>query len=259
LKKSPNYCIEGTLIGAFGPAALNFTVEALQPSSGMSSGGGMFTVPPNGMTGPDGKFRVCDLSPGTYRLTAMDSSPGSQQMPSNFAIGNVVISDRDLQNVRIPLSPGLPLEGEVVWDGTPPEQPVTTKVSVSLQPLSRNPITNAERPNARPDIPGTFSFPSLVMADYGVRTLLNAPGLYVKDVTYAGNSVLHEPLRLGSAIQGAGLRVVVARDGATIGARVTDKDGNPVPAIAVLVMPADVRSEAILQSVLVTGETDQTG
>jgi uncharacterized protein (DUF2141 family) len=259
LKKSQNYCMEGTLVGPFGPAALNFTVEALQPSSGMSSVGGMFTVPPNGITGPDGKFRICDLSPGIYRLAAMDTSPGSQQMPSNLAIGNVAISDRDLQNVRIPLSPGLPLEGEVVWDGTPPEQPVTTKVSVSLDPLSRNPITNAERPNARVDIPGTFSFPSLVMADYGVRTLVNAPGLYVKDVTYAGHSVLHEPLRLGSAVSGAGMRVIMARDGATLGVRVTDKDGNPVPAIPVLVMPADVPSEAILQRFLVTGETDQSG
>jgi hypothetical protein len=259
LKKSPNYCMEGTLVGAFGPAALGFTIEGLAPSSGMSSGGGMFTVPPTGMTGPDGKFRICDLSPGTYRLAALDGNPGNQQMPANFAIGNVVVSDRDLQNVKIPLASGLPLEGEVVWDGAAPEGPSTTKVTISLQPLLRNPLTNGERPYARPDIPGTFSFPSLVMADYGIRALVNAPGLYVKDVTYAGNSVLHEPLRLGSAMPGAGLRVIVARDGATLGARVTDKDGNPVPAIPVLVMSADVRSEAILQSVLVTGETDQSG
>jgi protocatechuate 3,4-dioxygenase beta subunit len=258
LKKTQNYCIEGTLMGALGPAALNFSIEALQPSSGVSSGGGMFVVVPNGVTGPDGKFRICDLSPGTYRLIGMDSDPGGPQMPSNFAIGNIVVSDRDLQNVRIPLTPGLPLDGEVVWDGTPPEQPVTTKVLVSLQPLSRNPMSG-ERTSARPDIPGTFSFPSLVMADYGVRTLVNAPSLYVKDVTYAGHSVLNEPLRLGSSVSGAGMRVIMGRDGATLSARVTDKDGNNVPAIAVLVMPADVSSEAILQRFLVTGETDQSG
>jgi hypothetical protein len=259
LKKSPNYCMDGTLMGASGPAVLHFGLEALQPSSGMSSSGGMFTVPPSGITGPDGKFRICDLSPGTYRLTALDGSPGDEQMPSNFSIGNIVVSDRDLQNVRIPLTPGLPVDGEVVWEGTPPEQPVTTRVSVSLEPLSRNGLTNGERPYARLNIPGTFSFPSLAMADYGVRTLVNAPGLYVKDVTYGGHSVLHEPLRLGSAIPGAGLRVIMARDGATLVTRVTDKEGNPVPAIPVLVMPADVSSEAILQRFLVTGETDQSG
>jgi hypothetical protein len=250
--------MEGTLTGAFGPAALSFGFEALQPSSGTSSGGGMVGALPGGTTGSDGKFRICDLYPGPYRLMAMDGNPGSPQMPSNFGMAQLVISDRDLQNVKMTVSPGLPLDGEVVWDGAAPETPVTTQVSVIPQPLSRSPL-NGERPSARSDIPGTFSFPSLVMADYGVRTLLTAPGLYVKDVTYAGNSVLHEPLRLGSAISGAGMRVIVARDGATLGARVTDKDGNPVPAIAVLLMPADVRSEAILQRFLVTGETDQSG
>jgi hypothetical protein len=219
----------------------------------------MFTVPPGGATGADGKFRICNLAPGQYRLSAYEGAPTNQQMPSNFALANVVIADRDLQNVRVVLSPGLPLEGEVVLDGTPPEKPLNVKVTVSLVTLSRNGITNAERPFARVDIPGTFSFPSLAMADYGVRTLVNAPGLYVKDVTYAGHSVMDEPLRLGSAIPGAGIRVIMGRDGATINARVTDKDGNPVPAIPVLVMPADVRSEAVLQNALVIGETDQTG
>jgi hypothetical protein len=46
---------------------------------------------------------------------------------------------------------------------------------------------------------------------------------------------------------------------ASVSGTVKDKDGNPVPAIRVLLMPANAVSEAVLQSVLVTGETDQTG
>jgi hypothetical protein len=64
---------------------------------------------------------------------------------------------------------------------------------------------------------------------------------------------------LGSAIGNAGLRVVVARDGATLSARVQDKDGNPLPDVKVLVAPASITSEAMLQAALVTGQTDQSG
>lgn len=256
VKKSANYCIEGTLMSALGAAAVDFSFEGLQPSFGMSTGGGPFGRVPTATTGPDGKFRVCDVYPGSYRLMVLDR--GAAQQPSNFAVADLVISDRDLQNVKIAAAPGLPLEGEVAWDGAPPETPVNARVSIILDPLSRNPQPS-EKTNARSGIPGTFSYPGLVMADYGIRTLLNAPGLYVKDVTYGSNSVLNEPLRLGNAMQGAGLRVTVARDGATITARVADKDGNPLPAISVLLMPTDVKSEAILQKVLVMGETDQLG
>src|SRR5262249_50989825 len=155
----------------------------------------------------------------------------------SFGIAEFTVTDRDLENVRLVLGPGLTLEGEVLLDGPPPEKPIETKVSLNLMPLSRSPL-NGERSGARSEIPGTFSFPALVMSNYSVRPLVNASGLYVKDVTYNGTSILDEPLRLGSAMPGAGLRVVVGRDGGTVTARVQDKDGNPVPAQGVLVMPA---------------------
>jgi len=258
IKKAANHCVDGNVVGPLGAGAMMFGIEPVQPSSGMSSGGGMFSAPPSGMTGPDGKFRICDLAPNTYRFTAADSAPSGQQMPSNFALAQFVISDRDVTNVKVSLSPGLPIEGEMVWDGTPPDSRDTPKISLSLVPVGRS-GWNGERPSARSDVPGTFSFPNLASADYAVRTLVTTPGLYVKDVTYAGTSVLYEPLRLGGAIPGAGMRVIVGRDGATVSVRVSDKDGNPVPAMPVLVMPAEVASEAIVQSSLVIGETDQTG
>jgi hypothetical protein len=188
----------------------------------------------------------------------LDGNPFGAQMPASVAMAELTIVDRDLQNVRITLGPGLPLEGEVALEGPVPEKPIATKVILNLVALSRSPL-NAERTGVRADIPGTFSFPSLLMSDYGVRALINAVGMYVKDVTYAGVSILDEPLRLGSAMQGAGLRVVVGRDGATLNARVTDKDGNPLGSTVVLVMPANVRSEAVLQAHLVIGESDQAG
>jgi protocatechuate 3,4-dioxygenase beta subunit len=92
-----------------------------------------------------------------------------------------------------------------------------------------------------------------------VRATVNGPGLYIKDVAYGGRSVQYEPLRLGSAMPGAGMRVAVGHDGSTLTAQVGDKDGNPVPDARVLILPAVIGSEAELAARLVSGQTNQYG
>jgi len=259
LRKSPSYCAEGAALGAAGSGAVRFDIEPLQPSSGISNGGGTFTVSPGGNTGPDGKFRICGLYPATYRLTVTETQAGRQGVP-NFGVLDFTIGDQDLKDVKVAASAGMRLEGEVAWAGEPPATPPNVKVSVSLTPLLRASFqSEMGRGSGRYDIPGTFSWEGLLVDDYAVRTLIMAPGFYVKDVTYGGRSVIHEPLHLGSAMRGAGLRVTVARDGGTISARVADKDGSPVPDVNVLVLPEDASTEGALAVTFVRGATDQSG
>lgn len=258
MKKSPSYCAEGTLTVAGAPAVLNFTIEALQPSSGLSPGGGMFRGGPGGQTGSDGEFRICDLYPGTYRLTATNASGNFGGQTPVFGVTVLSIGDEDLKGIKIAALPGAAVEGEVVLDGPVPNNPLTTKVSVSIEPLLRT-FFQGENANTRADIPGTFTLPPALMDDFAVRVFLNAPGLYVKDVTYANQSVLHAPLRLGSAIGNAGMRVIVGQDGAKLSASVAGKDGNPVPDTNIVIVPVENVSEGALAANLVTGKTDQNG
>ncbi|MCE5309532.1 MAG: hypothetical protein LLG20_17960, partial [Acidobacteriales bacterium] len=149
---------------------------------------------------------------------------------------------------------------EVVWDGTPPDKPLDTKISITLEHVTRAPFTGEDESlTAKSSIPGEFNFPG-VLADEYTPTLRGVPkDLYVKDITYAGASVLRAPLRVGSAIGNATLRISLARDGALVNAKVADKDGNPVPDSYVLIMPAEASTEAALAAALITGQTDQTG
>jgi len=258
VKKSQSYCIEGTLEGTSGPAALDFQIEPQQPSSGVSSSGGVFTMAPGGTTGRDGAFRICDLYPGGYRLTASERSSDPNQQPPAFGVAAIAVSDRDIRGLKLSASPGLAVEGEVAWDGESSGTPVTTRVSVYLEPLLRTHYMG-ENSSARANIPGAFSLSGLPIDDYVVRATVNGPGLYIKDVEYGGRSVHYEPLRLGSAMPGAGMRVVVGHDGATLTAQVGDKDGNPVPDANVLILPAVIGSEAELAARLVSGQTNQYG
>ena len=259
VRKAPSYCLEGTAEGPSSPGEVSLGIEPLQPSMGVSHGMSTIGRPRGPMTAADGKFRICDLTPGNYRLSASQGSfsSNSQQSP-NFGTAVVMVVDQDQRGFHAIASPPLTLEGEVAWAGEPPATPNTARVTVSLGPVYRGNLP-LERPVGRQDIPSTFTFTGLFQDDYSVRAIVTAPGLYVKDVTYSGRSILHEPVRIGSAPGGAGLRVIVGHDGGTISAQVRDKDGNPVGNIGVLMMPADVGSEAMLAEVLVRGVTDQQG
>jgi hypothetical protein len=100
--RSPSYCVEGILENGGGPAALRFNIDALQPTSGQSGRGGFFMASPGGVSAPDGKFRICDLAPGEYQLTAIQESADAQGAPPFFGTTLVTIVDEDVRRVRVP-------------------------------------------------------------------------------------------------------------------------------------------------------------
>jgi hypothetical protein len=238
-----------------GPAMLYFGIEATQPSMGISSTGGFVGMPPGGLTAADGQFRICDLYPGVYRLLADDDNA----RPPLYGATEIVITDQDLHGVTVAAVPGNTLQGEVAWDVDPPAAPVTNKVSLALYPLFR-PNFQGENAFARAEIPARFTIEGAFPEDtYAVHAFFYAPGLYVKDVTFSGNSVMYAPFRPGTAMGGAGFRVIMAHDGGTLSVQVNDKDGNPAADLQVIMIPADTRSEGELAARLVKGQTDQLG
>jgi protocatechuate 3,4-dioxygenase beta subunit len=256
MARSPSYCMEGTLDA--GGAATFFLVPKQFPTSGAGGFVGGISVsapPPSGKTGPDGKIRVCGLRPGEYDLTATNSAGNSM---NRFAKMPVIIGDEDVRNIRLVAQSGVPLSGQVVWEGPASGTAVESKVSIALAPLNR-PSLGGEQLAAQSSIPGEFSYPGLLMDAYAVRVSGLPRSLYVRDVTYAGRSVMLEPLQLGSAIGNAELRVIVARDGGFLSVRVNDKDGKPVPNPNVFVMPAGASSEVELASLISYGMADQNG
>ena len=255
--KSPSYCVEGTARGPLKGAELRFSVADTQVASGASATSGSGGAVPSGVTAADGIFRVCDLYSGVYRLSVEDPNRKAQSPPS-FGVAEITIADRDLRGVTVVATPGKPLDGEVAWDSDPPPTPVSARLRLMLAPLYAVGPSGGSA-GAESAIPGTFALHGITPDDYVVRSVLNAPGLYVKDITYAGRSVRNEPLHLGTVMNGAGLRVVMAHDGATLNVQVTDRDGNSGSDLRVLLFPADVPSEVVLASRLIEGRTNQLG
>jgi hypothetical protein len=255
LLRAPSYCIEGSVGAGSGNTVGRFMVAGPEYNSGIASGGGLATAPPGGSLESDGKLRVCGLRRGNYRLIAYFSQPQSREGPSQYGTAAVTIIDEDVKDVRVMPGPGLQVPGSVVWEGSPADPPLSSKVTVLLQPLNR-PNLGERGGFVRTNVPGEFIIPNVFMDDYRVSANVNAPNVYVKDIFYGPSSVLDVPIRAGSAPD---LRVVLAHDGGSIAVRVSDKDGNSVPDIHVAILPAGLQSETALPGRLVSGQTDQEG
>ncbi|HTP88628.1 MAG TPA: carboxypeptidase-like regulatory domain-containing protein [Bryobacteraceae bacterium] len=253
LLRSASYCADGVLEGPSGPAELHFWFEELRPSDGVTDVGGMYIFPTQGATGSDGRFRLCNLHPGEYRLTASDGQ---------MTVGGTAqfsILDADVHNVRLNFLPRVAVPGEIVFDGKAPENPVERKVSVLLWPPVARTVWNGESTSTESTVPGEFTFPSVSTGEFPVD-VRGLPGdLYVKDVLYSGQSVLHRTFTVGGAIGKATLRIVVATGGALIKGTVTDKDNNPVPDCYTAVAPVSAASEAEFSAAVLFPQCDQNG
>lgn len=258
MTRSASYCVEGVLEANGGPASLFFELHQQQPTSGRSGDGGFYAMSPNGTSGPDGKIRICDLHPGDYQLTAAQFSKADESVPF-FGTTTFSVVDRDVRGVKVGARARLAVRGEVVWYGTPPDQPVPSKISFFIDPLTRARWGNDANGDVSSSIPGDFSFPGLLLDDYELSVHGIPHNLYLKDITYGGLSILHEPLGVGRAMGNATLRVIVAPNGGYMSAKVADKDGNPVPDSYVLIVASSATSESALAANLITGQTDQNG
>jgi hypothetical protein len=112
--------------------------------------------------------------------------------------------------------------------------------------------------NAKSGIPGKFSFPGLFIDEYNVRIWGVPSDSYLKEASYAGISLRSAPMVPGSRGDSS-LRIVLARDGGLIQAKTVDKDGLPIPDTALIIMPADITSPALLADSLIRASTDQNG
>ncbi|MCW5979139.1 MAG: carboxypeptidase regulatory-like domain-containing protein [Bryobacteraceae bacterium] len=253
MMRSRSYCIEGIVEADGLPAVMDVSVveQALAASTFHK---------PGAKSGPDGRFRVCDLQPGEYRITAYETLPGPNGEPPRFGCTTVTIVDEDVGDVRVAAQRGLPLSGQVVWDGSPPVEPVESKVGISLQPATRYSFLN-EQLDVQSSVPGEFTFAKLLMDDYSVWAGAgSASGIYVKDVLYGGRSIKNKLLRLAGVTSAPGeLSIILGGDGGTVSAKAVDRDGNPIADSYVLILPAEVRAEADLASALISGQTDQNG
>jgi hypothetical protein len=252
--RGSSYCIEGIVQAPLGGGPVKFQISEQQPTYGTTGDAGTYGGLPGGNSGDDGKMRICNLHPGEYRLEVSTEAKDFDGPPF-YGTMPLFITDQDLDGIVAAPMPRIPVTVEVVWDGDPPKIQPTTRLNVNVTALTRTEMIGDRIP-----IPGSVALKDLAIDDYHVEVLGGIPtGVYVKDITYGDKSVLHQPLRPGTASGQATLRMIVAANGGRISAMATDKDGNPVPDAAVVAFPEGARSDVVLADAMLTGRADQNG
>ncbi|HKT11224.1 MAG TPA: carboxypeptidase-like regulatory domain-containing protein [Terriglobia bacterium] len=258
------YCVDGVLGIKGAPGAVHFEIMDLQAPFDLPGTEGMSLRPPSGTTGPDGRIRVCGLHPGPYKLTVMQKPHDAHISPAFFGSTEFTISDSDVNDIKVEAQPRMSLHGEVVWDHPSPTESFGPQkfIELELRPLTwSEDLWEAEYPRLRAEssVPGKFSFQDILAGDYAVLTPSLPPGVYIKDITFAGESVLIRTLHLAGASGDTRLRVTVADDCGLLTVRVLDKDDNPAPGSYVTVLPADSLPPALLAARMISAQTNDKG
>src|SRR5205807_4548536 len=125
----------------------------------------MYFSSPGATIGLDGKIRICDLHQGDYTITV--HSQGGD-MPVFFGTATVNIIDQDVSKVLVTAHPRVTVPGEIVWEGAPPDPPVSSQLSINPRPMTRAPFRGEFRA-ARASMPGQFSLDNVFMDEYSLQ------------------------------------------------------------------------------------------
>jgi len=253
MTSAPSYCIDGDVRARNGVAAPEVTITEQLALVFRSS------LTPVTAALSDGKFRACGFHSGEYRLAAANKEGSRSERWS--ASAQIAITDRDVQDVQLLPGSAVTLSGETVWEPAPLGKAAEARIQLELGKSWD--VGHADQPEPasyymvmgfsygdRVRVPGPFTLEGIPVDDYTLELHGLPIGCYIKEATYAGASVLHQPLRLTQAAGEGRLHIALACDGGSLTARVTDRDGNPVSHVHLYVMPEEAGSAAALHDVL---------
>ena len=195
------------------------------------------------------------MSPGEYNVSAFVKAAGYGQF-SSYGSEKVSVLRRDAADVKIQTLPGQSLKIAAILEGDPPSEPLHIGGLVNLESITTG--TNVTQAKLL-GLPTESVLDSIAPDDYAMRYGFTAQSVYVKDITYNGLSIIHQPLHIGVGGPSTVLRMVISRDGATVSCAVSDRDGKVLPDVNVLVFPSNLQSIAMLPDVWQIGSTDLNG
>jgi hypothetical protein len=243
LKKVPVYRIRGKVLAEDGSPGKEFFVS-LSPRE--EPGGGM------GMAGmgrafrsftrkEDGSFELGGVPRGAYQVVVNvtnRANPAERQ----FATAPVDVSDKDVDELTVRMSPPIALTGTILLEGTLPAGTKETlgNVSIQLTPADGGMLMFAGgMMPGRPKDDGTFSIQVSGPGKYRFSVYGSVgQGTYLASIRVGGEEYVAKEIDLSGGAPGA-VKVVFRTDGGRVSGTVErSEDQSKGPAMAVL-MPKD--------------------
>jgi hypothetical protein len=192
---------------------------------------------------PDGSFEISNVIPGSYILGAFGQQNG-QQFSARLAID---VSDRGLENVNVPLRPGVSMPGRVYVDGSLPSGYKLSQIRVMLQPdeLTMPPMPGPRGGNVQISDDGSFTLTNVTPMSYRVRLAGLPSGAYLMAGRIGSEDAVNRPFTI-SGDQDVSLQLQIGFSTGKVSGTAVDDKGLPFPgALATLVPdePARLRTD----------------
>jgi hypothetical protein len=232
---------------------------------------------------PDGRFSIRNVPPGDYQLRVRAEVDPAQAMW--FASFAITVEGRDVDDIRMILSPGALVQGVLEWDpptggksaasdrtaGNYPETAVGSRTPAGgQQPAGERPAIRVRAPLADGTTFGD-SLTGVVEADGTFRIRGVAAGLHYFDVEgvpapwtvtgvfLRGRSVLDQPVEIREGEQFGGLRIVVSQSSAELRGTVRHAGGAPARDALVVTSSAPPLTPSPVNPRFRTTRTDREG
>jgi protocatechuate 3,4-dioxygenase beta subunit len=253
LQLTPLARVEGTVVNSTGADLREVSVTLADPSQ---SGLTMTNI--SARADSEGRFRLMNVPPGQYRVTARATiSPrqsGSQAAPGGgrgrgsaaqgrpepitvWASTDISVDGRNMSNVLLALQPGVAVSGQIAFDGLTPPPSDLSRIRVTMAPVDPRSGGSA---SARADASGRFTIPSVVPGRYRL-TASGAAGWFLESAGIGGQDALDFPYEVKGNQAISGASVTFTDRQSEITGTVTDDKNQPAPEYTLVVFPADSR------------------
>jgi hypothetical protein len=195
----------------------------------------------------DGSFEIPEVMPGSYALGVYWYDEGKFYSTTT----SVDVGNADVEGIAVTIAPGVVINGQILWEG----KPSLEKDELTVMPMAVD-LDIMFHGRARVDAGNFFTLRDMSEGTYHPRVEGQSKDCYIKDVRYAGSSVLEDGFTVTRGAAGL-LEITISAHGATVQGNVADADGLPAAGVwAVLVPSAPRRSQNRLYK---AQTTDQYG
>jgi hypothetical protein len=176
---------------------------------------------------PDGSFEIHEIIPGSYELTALWFDQGREYASTT----DVEVNGGDVGGISLTIRPGTNINGYIVWEGPP----AIDKDDLSVMPLMDE-MSLVFTGSTRVAPNNTFVLKEIGDGTYRAEVQGISKDCYVKDVEYAGSSVINDGFTVARGSD-AELKITISSKGARLQGSVTDSDGLPAVGVYVALVP----------------------
>jgi len=162
--------------------------------------------------------------------------------------------DRDLENLVVPLSPGVEIRGVFTREGTDPKaQPSSSGLRLDVQLRDAEDLFGAYGEASEG---GTFRMEGVPPGRFQVNVFGLAENTYAKSIKFGGQEIKGKELDLTSG-RGGEMEILLSPNGAEVAGIVRDGEGKPVPSAVVQI--CDIQTCDKDGEVAKTRAADQNG